>query len=519
MISNKNNKRGNKKSFSSSNYVIIILASIIIVLLAILSAIIFNPGNNELQNVVESESLVKIKKVNTLKYWNVVLEVWHQGGHLRTMDRVFNSMQYEFANVSHNEDWDFLWSIESPFSHYEEKSNNHFFNISNNPLRQEQKVNHFPGISALASKSYMNEINAHLKYILPSFVLPQDKKEFQKFLTDNPKAKLVEKNVYNRGVYLIEAKDVLYDNSDVFYQQFMDKPFLIDGHAFDFGIFVLITSFNPVRVYRFDADVLFRFCREKYYPFDPENRDKYVVRQGCHPPYDMPTFEKSFEMFKHPFKSIFENYISKKGFNVKELWKKIDDAIVKISLNTEYRIIKKAKAMNYSTHHFFELVRFDFIFDENLTPYVMEVNMSPNLTPAHKRYEINAIIYEQLIYNTVKMVGGGSYFEFMSRFNDLDVMIANRKNIAVDIKSCLKYECHRSCEHKNCRLCMPCVNENDRYQMREAFREHLYEGNFRRLFPAKEYYNDTKFYESITTKNQISLDWFKAKCLEDDRWC
>lgn len=80
MISNKNNKRGNKKSFSSSNYVIIILASIIIVLLAILSAIIFNPGNNELQNVVESESLVKIKKVNTLKYWNVVLEVWHQGG-------------------------------------------------------------------------------------------------------------------------------------------------------------------------------------------------------------------------------------------------------------------------------------------------------------------------------------------------------------------------------------------------------------------------------------------------------
>ena len=46
----------------------------------------------------------------------------------------------------------------------------------------------------------------------------------------------------------------------------------------------------------------------------------------------------------------------------------------------------------------------------------MEVNMSPNLTPAHERYEINAIIYEQLIYNTVRMVGGGSYFEFMSRY-------------------------------------------------------------------------------------------------------
>ena len=80
MTSNKNNKRGNKNSFFSSNYVIVILASIIIVLLAIQSAIFFNPGNNELQNVVESESLVTIEKVNRLKYWNVVVEVWHERG-------------------------------------------------------------------------------------------------------------------------------------------------------------------------------------------------------------------------------------------------------------------------------------------------------------------------------------------------------------------------------------------------------------------------------------------------------
>ena len=97
-------------------------------------------------------------------------------------------------------------------------------------------------------------------------------------------------------------------------------------------------------------------------------------------------------------------------------------------------------------------------------------------------------------------------------------MIANRKNLAVNIESCLKYDCHRSCSHTGCRLCSPCISAENRYQMREAFREHSYEGNFRRLFPAKEYYNDTKFYKSITKKNQISFNWFKAKCL-DDKWC
>lgn len=274
------NKRGNKNSFMSNNYFIIILSNIIILLLAIISALIlFDFKNTEIKNDAESGNLIEVEKIKRLKYWNIVLEVWHQGGHLRTMDRVFNSLQYEFVNVSQGDDWDFLWSIESPFSVVDdEKSNGYFFSIKKNPLKQEQKINHFPGISSLASKSYMNEINAGLKYILPSFVLPYDEKKFKNFLKDNPQAKLVEKNIYNRGVYIVDAKDVLNEESEVFYQQFMDKPFLIDGHAFDFGIFVLITSYDPIRVYRFDADVLFRFCKEKYHPFDPENRDKYVVR-------------------------------------------------------------------------------------------------------------------------------------------------------------------------------------------------------------------------------------------------
>lgn len=197
------------------------------------------------------------------------------------MNRVFENLQYKFVNASLGDDWDILWAIENPFYVPEFKTDPLFMNIDQKPLRIEQKVNHFPGIGVLVGKSHMNALNAHLKYILPSFVLPYDQVKFEEFLNKNPKAKLVEKNIFNRGVRIVTKKDVLqrnHENSEIFYQQFMDKPFLIDGHAFDFGIFVLITSFNPLRIYRFDADVLFRFCKEKYYPFDPSNRDKYVVQ-------------------------------------------------------------------------------------------------------------------------------------------------------------------------------------------------------------------------------------------------
>lgn len=45
----------------------------------------------------------------------------------------------------------------------------------------------------------------------------------------------------------------------------------------------------------------------------------------------------------------------------------------------------------------------------------MEVNMSPNITPVRKLDEEYSKIYEQLVYNVVKMIGGGNYFEFMAR--------------------------------------------------------------------------------------------------------
>ncbi|KAL7013776.1 hypothetical protein ACKWTF_015571 [Chironomus riparius] len=504
---------------SSANLILISLVSIIFILLAILTAIVLYPGDGETSVVQPAEKVTDVEGFNQLKYWTVVVDVWNPNGHFRTMNRVLNSLQYKFVNASHGDDWDLLMSIDSPFYLPGEQSHELYVDIDRYPFKQHQKVNHFPGMEILGGKSYMSRNNAHLEYILPSFILPKNKKKLQKFMDENPDVKLIEKNIFNRGVSVVEKKDIIYDDSDYFYQQFMDKPFLIDGHAFDFGVFVLITSFDPVRIYRYDADVLFRFCKLNYHPFDPKIIDKYVVQEGMHPPFEMPTFNDAYKMFEFPIIKHFEKIIADKGFVVKKFWNKIDDAIVKIVRNSEPYITKTTKSYNYSTHHFYELVRFDFILDENLTPYVMEVNMSPNITPARKKDEEYAKIYEQLVYNLVKMIGGGSYFEFMTRFNDSDVMIANRKNIAVNIESCLKYECHRSCESKKCKLCLPCIDEENIFQMREAFREHSYEGNFRRIFPAEHFFFDDEFLSTMTEKNQFSLKWFEAKCLEDDRWC
>lgn len=68
-----------------------------------------------------------------------------------------------------------------------------------------------------------------------------------------------------------------------------------------------------------------------------------------------------------------------------------------------------------SSHHFFELVRFDFILDEALNVYLMEVNASPNLTPMFKKFENNSASNEQLVLEVVKLVGASNELDLKSR--------------------------------------------------------------------------------------------------------
>ena len=44
---------------------------------------------------------------------------------------------------------------------------------------------------------------------------------------------------------------------------------------------------------------------------------------------------------------------------------------------------------------FFEMVRFDFIIDDKKKVWLMEINMSPNLSSGH--FEANAVLYRKVV--------------------------------------------------------------------------------------------------------------------------
>lgn len=72
---------------------------------------------------------------------------------------------------------------------------------------------------------------------------------------------------------------------------YKDYPLLFNIHTclrkFDFGIYVVITSIEPLRVYVYNGDILLRFCSENYLPLNVKNVNKYVVGDDYTPLWEV----------------------------------------------------------------------------------------------------------------------------------------------------------------------------------------------------------------------------------------
>lgn len=124
--------------------------------------------------------------------------------------------------------------------------------------------------------------------------MPEEKNALLRFASENPDKSFVQKSNAHRGIEIRKVEEIDMSNGETFVQEFIDKPFLVDGYKFDIGVYTAITSVDPLRIYVYKADVLFRFCPVKYYPFDPKNLDKYVVGDDYLPIWNVPSLRLDF---------------------------------------------------------------------------------------------------------------------------------------------------------------------------------------------------------------------------------
>jgi len=165
-------------------------------------------------------------------------------------------------------DWNLLWLASSgkPYLY--------------DGLNEYQKINHYPSSYEITRKDKLclNVLKMQEKfgkmnfYIIPdTFLLPD---EFADFFAEFHQVKnnegrkplwIVKPNAscQGKGIYLIDdINDIDLDESCVI-SKYIPNPLLINGHKFDLRIYVLVTSWDPLRVYVY-KEGLTRFATEEY---------------------------------------------------------------------------------------------------------------------------------------------------------------------------------------------------------------------------------------------------------------
>ncbi|EDV42286.1 uncharacterized protein Dana_GF17905 [Drosophila ananassae] len=416
--------------------------------------------------------------------------------------------RFGYRRVGVNESWDLLWAHDYPFRSLP--------NLKN--LDQNQVVNHFPGCGYLTNK--VDLCTTQLPFLPRAFRLPAQRQEFLEYAKDNPGVLFVQKHNEHRHIRIRTPSEIAYGSNDSFVQEFVQRPFLVDGHKFDIGVYVAITSINPLRAYIYTGDVLFRYCPVKYYPFNPENIDKYIVGDDYLPTWEVPSLRKYYNRFEGSMRTVFEAYVRDQGKDPSGIWPQVEH-IIRTTLAAKEKDIVETLSY-YRTHNFFELMRFDLFIDEDLKVSLMEANMSPNLSSAH--FKLNSLLYEQVIYSVFNLVGirplKSTAAAYLSKSFE---MLTADKNLATELNKCVAYDCDKSCNKDECDLCLPCLSGSQYEILQRAHQEHLHRVDMKRLFPPPianlKNYNLLEETSNMSKRNAWMTRWFYNKCQFDVNWC
>ncbi|XP_072274123.1 tubulin monoglutamylase TTLL4 isoform X2 [Pyxicephalus adspersus] len=285
-------------------------------------------------------------------------------------------------------------------------------------IREYQKLNHFPGSFQIGRKDRLwrnlSKMQARFgrkefNFFPQSFVLPQDIKLLKKAWEEGgTRQKWIVKppaSARGMGIQVIHKWSQLPKKRPLLVQRYLHKPYLISGSKFDLRIYVYVTSYDPLRVYMF-TDGLVRFASCKYSSSMKSLSNKFMHLTNYsvnkkNVEYKANTDETACQGHKWALKALW-TYLNQKGFSSEKIWEKIKEMVIKTIIASEPYVNSFLKMYVQNPHSCHELFGFDIMLDENLKPWVLEVNISPSL---HSNSPLDVNIKGQMIRDLLNLAG------------------------------------------------------------------------------------------------------------------
>jgi len=273
-------------------------------------------------------------------------------------------------------------------------------------LNDMQVLNHFPTYYELCRKDNMaknikkykkqlqkeGKTTDHLDFIPLTFILPGDMsmflEEFKKsnslwilkpsnksqghgIVLVNKINKVKKLNFSSKSVNADNNMPITTPNESYVISKYLENPLLISGKKFDMRIYVLVTSFHPLKVWFFSQGFC-RFCNEKY-SVDVNDIDNIFMH------LTNVAIQKKYEKYNttHGGKWSLDNL--KLFLEMNYGYEKTENCFNEIK-NVIINSLKAVQNVMHSDKRCYECYGYDIILDANLKPWLIEVNASPSLT-------------------------------------------------------------------------------------------------------------------------------------------
>ena len=150
--------------------------------------------------------------------------------------------------------------------------------------------------------------------------------------------------------------------------RYIDNPLVLHGYKFDLRIYVVVTCFDPLRIYIY-REGLVRFASEKYSNVDigsEEAKFTHLTNYSINKKND--NFVQNEDAtegdagFKWSF-SAFCSHFEANGLDVSLMWAKIYDVVIKSLLSIEQKNKLQLKQSNVHRNNCYELLGYDILLD------------------------------------------------------------------------------------------------------------------------------------------------------------
>uniref|UniRef100_A0A672SGL3 Tubulin tyrosine ligase-like family, member 7 n=1 Tax=Sinocyclocheilus grahami TaxID=75366 RepID=A0A672SGL3_SINGR len=290
-------------------------------------------------------------------------------------------------------------------------------------LRNYQRINHFPGMGEICRKDCLGRNMSKMiksqpqeySFIPKTWIFPAECTQFQNYVKElkrkrKQKTFIVKpaNGAMGHGISLIRNCEKLPVQEHFIVQEYLDKPFLMEGYKFDLRFYILVTSCDPLRVFLYN-DGLVRMGTEKYHMPNESNLNQlYMHLTNYSVNKHNENFERDETVDKGSKRSIgwFTEFLRTNDYDVAKFWGDVSELVVKTLIVAEphvlhaYRMCRPGQPPG-SASVCFEVLGFDIILDRKLKPWLLEINRAPSFGTDQK---IDYDMKKGVLLNALKLL-------------------------------------------------------------------------------------------------------------------